>query len=65
MNQTRTLCDFLAGMSPERIGEENLKDIRYKLLDWLGCCVAAQGRPAQKKAADLLLRQGGEQDLRW
>ena len=59
MNQTRTLCDFLAGMSPERIGEENLKDIRYKLLDWLGCCVAAQGRPTQKKAADLLLRQGG------
>ncbi|MBR4502246.1 MAG: MmgE/PrpD family protein [Clostridia bacterium] len=59
MNLTRTLCDFLAGMTLERIGEEDLYDIRYKLLDWLGCCIAAQGKPAQQKAAALLERQGG------
>ena len=59
MNMTRALCDFLAGMSPEQIGAENLTDIRYKLLDWLGCCVAAQGRSAQKRAAAVLQRQGG------
>ena len=59
MNKTRQLCDFLAGITTERIGEKNLADIRYKLLDWLGCCVAALGRDAQKRAAALILRQGG------
>ena len=59
MNKTRALCDFLAGMTLERIGEENLRDIRSKLLDWLGCCIAAQGRPPQARAAALLARQGG------
>ncbi|MBR6028967.1 MAG: MmgE/PrpD family protein [Clostridia bacterium] len=59
MNMTRALCDFLASMDIARIGEDNLQDIRYKLLDWLGCCVAAQGREAQKRAAALALRQGG------
>ena len=59
MNRTRELCDFLAGISVEKIGEANLRDIRYKLLDWLGCCVAAQGREAQERAAALAVRQGG------
>ena len=33
MNRTRALCEFLSSMSAERIGKENMLDIRYKLLE--------------------------------
>lgn len=59
MNDTRVLCEFLSKMNAEQIGEENLQDIRFKLLDWLGCCIAAQGRTAQVRVKALLLSQGG------
>ena len=59
MNRTRQLCDFLAALSIEQIGEKNLLDIHYKLLDWIGCCIAANGRPVQKRLAALALQEGG------
>ncbi len=46
-------------MTEERIGPENLTDIRYRLMDWLGCCIAAVGREAQRRAAGVLECQGG------
>ena len=59
MNRTRALCEFLSSMSAERIGKESMLDIRYKLLDWLGCCVAAKDRPCALAAAAILRAQGG------
>ncbi|MEL7623020.1 MAG: MmgE/PrpD family protein [Clostridiales bacterium] len=43
MNRTKELCEFLAGLDPEMVDPENMLDIRYKTLDWLGCIIAAQG----------------------
>lgn len=59
MNRTRALCDFLAGLTPKQVGQENLTDIRYKTLDWLGCAVAALDRPCAAGAGQLLLEAGG------
>lgn len=59
MNKTRALCEFLSTMNVERIGRENMLDIRYKLLDWLGCCVAAIDRPCAERALRILRAQGG------
>lgn len=59
MNKTRELCEFLASMTPEMVGQENLRDIRYKTLDWVGCTVAAQNKACTVGARTVLLDQGG------
>lgn len=60
-NKTRALCDFLVSLTPRQVGEENLLDIRYKTLDWLGCAVAALDRPCTQRAGQLLLEAGGSE----
>lgn len=59
MNKTRQLCEFLHGLTPERVGKENLVDIRYKTLDWLGCAIAAQTCGCADSIAELTRRAGG------
>lgn len=59
MNRTRALCDFLSAIDAEQIGKTNMLDIRYRLLDWLGCCLAAKDRPCAKAAAAMVCAQGG------
>ena len=41
MNITRDLCDYLAGLTADRLDQDLLEDIRYKTLDWLGCVAGA------------------------
>lgn len=59
INQTRALCEFLSGMTLEQIGEENLLDIRYKTLDWLGCAIAALNRPCARETLAMNRAAGG------
>lgn len=59
VNLTRQLCEFLASMDARRIGEANMLDIRYKLLDWLGCCIAASDRHCAVELRGVLREQGG------
>lgn len=59
VNKTRALCDFLTALTPGQVGKDNLLDIRYKTLDWLGCAVAALDRPCAEGAKKFLLESGG------
>lgn len=58
-NKTRQLCDFLVRLRYEDIGEHNIKDIRYKVLDWLACLIAAQNVPSVINVRSIMLEQGG------
>lgn len=53
------MCEFLAVLDVDRVGAANMRDIRYKTLDWVGCAVAAQGKNCQRGAAAILREQGG------
>ena len=59
MNQTRALCEFLTDLTPEGVGRENMLDIRYKTLDWLGCAIAAYDRPSAIGARGVMAAAGG------
>lgn len=58
-NQTRALCEFLSNLTLEQLGEENLLDIHYKTLDWLGCAIAAVDRPCARETLEMNRAAGG------
>ena len=58
-NRTRLLCQFLTDLTLERVGAENIRDIRYKTLDWLGCVIAAQTAPCAAPLARFTRAEGG------
>ena len=51
MNETKALARIVYGLDDGALTPERTKDIRYKLLDWLGCAAGSVSRPA---AAGLL-----------
>lgn len=59
VNRTRQLCIFLAGLTPDQVGADNLRDIRYKTLDWLGCVIAGQTAPCAAPLAQFTRAEGG------
>lgn len=59
MNKTRTLCEFLVNLMPEAVGNDNMLDIRYRTLDWLGCSIAAHDLPCADAVGEMMALAGG------
>jgi len=59
VNNTRALCEFLVNLTPDIAGEENMLDIRYRTLDWLGCSIAAKDLPCAEAVSNMITTDGG------
>ena len=53
MNITRDLCDYLAGLTADRLDQDLLEDIRYKTLDWLGCVTGALDKKSSRAVLEM------------
>ena len=62
MNITRDLCDYLAGLTADRLDQDLLEDIRYKTLDWLGCVAGALDKKSSRAVLEMARESGG---TRW
>ena len=59
MNITRDLCDYLAGLTADRLDQDLLEDIRYKTLDWLGCVTGALDKKSSRAVLEMARESGG------
>lgn len=53
------LSEFIAGLHFEALPTELVMDMKYRLLDWIGCALAGLTRPTAQKICDFVVANGG------
>ncbi len=60
-NKTLELCNFLTGLKFCDLSEQNILDIKYRILDYLGCVIAAKDLPVSDSVLKFVDMQGGSE----